>query len=107
MAKKGDKNEEWNWKANGTCMIGSSPNIVHSALIASFDMDDTIITRKSGAKFPKNADDWIILYPQVLTVIEKLAKEGFKIVIFTNQMGIQKGHTSDKDIQKKVANIAK
>jgi bifunctional polynucleotide phosphatase/kinase len=70
-------------------------------------MDDTIITRKSGAKFPKNADDWVILFPQVIPTIQKLAKDKYKIVIFTNQMGIQKGHTPASDIKKKVANIAK
>jgi hypothetical protein len=64
MAKvQADKNNsEWNWVQNGSCHVGSSPNLKHSAKIASFDMDDTIITRKSGAKFPKNADDWIFLH---------------------------------------------
>lgn len=27
-------------------------------MIAGFDMDGTLISTKSGAKFPKNADDW-------------------------------------------------
>jgi bifunctional polynucleotide phosphatase/kinase len=77
------------------------------AKIASFDMDDTLITRKSGAKFPKDADDWLILHPQVGPTLQKLAKDSYKIVIFTNQNGIAKGHTKADDIRKKVANIAK
>lgn len=80
---------------------------MHSAKIASFDMDDTLITRKSGAKFPKDADDWLILYPQVGPTLQKLFKDNYKIVIFTNQNGIEKGHTKADDIRKKVANIAK
>jgi len=51
-------------------------------------MDDTIITRKSGAKFPKNADDWLFLNDKVVPKIKELAEEGYKIVIFTNQAGI-------------------
>jgi bifunctional polynucleotide phosphatase/kinase len=70
-------------------------------------MDDTLITRKSGAKFPKDADDWLILYPQVGPTLQKLVKDGYKLVIFTNQNGIEKGHTNPEHIKKKVANIAK
>lgn len=69
-------------------------------------MDDTIITRKSGAKFPKNADDWMMLNDKVTPTIKKLYADGFKIVIFTNQMGITTGKTSAQDIKTKVANIA-
>lgn len=76
-------------------------------MIASFDMDDTIITRKSGAKFPKNADDWIFLNEKVSPIIKNLEKEGYKIVIFTNQLGIEKGKTDLNDIKIKVKNIAK
>jgi bifunctional polynucleotide phosphatase/kinase len=56
--------------------------------IASFDMDDTVITRKSGAKFPKDADDWILLNGKVAPKIKELYNDGYKIVIFTNQAGI-------------------
>lgn len=90
---KGDKNSSWNWIKHDTCMVGSSPNLKHSAKIASFDMDDTIITRKSGAKFPKDADDWKMLNDKVSPTIKKLAADGFKIVIFTNQKGIKTGQT--------------
>ena len=36
-----------------------------SNLIASFDMDDTLIKPKSGAKFAKSATDWIWWHPNV------------------------------------------
>lgn len=101
------ENDEWNWFQNETCYIGSSPNLKNSPFIASFDMDDTIITRKSGAKFPQNADDWIFLNEKVSPMMKDLEKEGFKIVIFTNQLGIEKGKTNINDIKKKVKNIAK
>jgi len=56
-------------------------------------MDDTIITRKSGAKFPKDAHDWVLLFDKVAPTIKKLEADGYKIVIFTNQLGIEKGKT--------------
>lgn len=107
MANKDKAATQWDWTQQGTCLIGNSPNLKESAKIASFDMDDTIITRKSGAKFPKNADDWLLLHDKVKPTIQKLDKDGFKIVIFTNQAGIQKGKTTAEEIKKKVANIAK
>lgn len=81
--------------------------MVPSAKIASFDMDDTIITRKSGAKFPKDAYDWLFLNDKVSPKIKELSNDGYKIVIFTNQAGIQKGHSKAQDIKTKVQNIAK
>jgi hypothetical protein len=64
--------EEWSWIEDNTCYIGSSPGVKGSAKIASFDMDDTIITRKSGAKFPKDADDWLFLNDKVVPKIKQL-----------------------------------
>jgi bifunctional polynucleotide phosphatase/kinase len=104
---KGDKSGQWNWVQHDTCLVGSSPGLKDSAKVASFDMDDTIITRKSGAKFPQNADDWVFLNDKVSPTLKKLAADDFKIIIFTNQLGIQKGKTSPQDIKTKVANIAK
>lgn len=103
---KGDKLTTWNWKAEGSCLVGSSPDLKHSSKIASFDLDDTLVTPKSGAKFPKDADDWVVLFDKVTPTIQKLAKDGFKIVIFTNQLGIEKGKTNPEHIKIKVANIA-
>ena len=69
-------------------------------------MDDTLISVKSGAKFAKDSNDWVLLNPKVAPTVKKLSEDGFKIVIFTNQAGIQKGHTNPEHIKAKVANIA-
>lgn len=79
---------DWSWTEEKTCLIGSSSGLIPLEKIASFDMDDTIITRKSGAKFPKDADDWLFLNDKVSPKIKQLYNDGFKIVIFTNQAGI-------------------
>lgn len=103
---KADKKSSWDWVQHDSCLVGCSPNIKASEKVASFDMDDTIITRKSGAKFPINADDWVLLNDKVAPTIKQLAADGFKIVIFTNQMGITTGKSKASDIKTKVANIA-
>ena len=71
---KGDKGGQWNWVQHGTCYVGSSPGLTHSSLIASFDMDDTLITRKSGAKWPKDAHDWLLLYDNIKATVKKISE---------------------------------
>jgi bifunctional polynucleotide phosphatase/kinase len=70
-------------------------------------MDDTLIRVKSGAKFPKDSNDWVFWHEKVPLKLKELADDGYKLVIFTNQNGITMGHTSAKDIQTKIQNISK
>jgi len=59
-----------------------------SAKIISFDLDGTLISTKSGAKFAKDAQDWKWRFHLIPIVLKELSSKGFKIVIFTNQKGI-------------------
>lgn len=65
--------------------------------IASFDIDGTIISTKSGNVFPKSPDDWQIGFPQVPATLKQLLKDGYKIVFFTNQGGIGTGKTNEAE----------
>jgi bifunctional polynucleotide phosphatase/kinase len=58
--------------------------IVSRSLIAAFDLDHTLIKPKSGNKFPKNYDDWILL-SGVKEKLNKLYEDNYKLVVFTNQ----------------------
>ncbi|KAJ1484218.1 polynucleotide kinase 3 phosphatase-domain-containing protein [Baffinella frigidus] len=80
--------------------------------VAAYDMDGTIITVKSGARFPKDADDWCLLSQQKPDVLKKkfedLAEEGYAIVLISNQKGV--GNKKDeartkaiKELQRKVS----
>ncbi|KAG7697823.1 hypothetical protein KL933_002874 [Ogataea haglerorum] len=55
--------------------------------IAAFDLDDTLITTKSGYKFGRGSFDWKFKFdvPQVFT---KLQAENYTVVIFSNQAAV-------------------
>src|ERR1019366_8099317 len=73
-----------------------------SSLIASLDLDWTIVKPKSGNKFPRDYDDWMVL-PGVKEKLNELYDSGWKIVIFTNQAG---SSFDPKEFAKKVKAIA-
>lgn len=49
-------------------------------------MDNTLIATASGRVFAKDLNDWKILYPEVPKKLKKAAEDGYKIVVFTNQV---------------------
>ena len=81
------------------------PGAVHSASVAGFDIDWTIIKTSSGKKFGQGADDWLFLNDKVAPKLKELHDAGTKVVFFTNQGGVEKGHTDFKTITKKIGNI--
>ncbi|XP_058464337.1 uncharacterized protein F21D5.5 [Malaya genurostris] len=82
--------------------IFTSKDMMASEKIAAYDMDGTLIKTKSGNVFPKTIDDWQIAFPEVPGKLKSLSKNGFKIVIFTNQAGISKGKLKIEDFRKKI-----
>eukprot|EP00347_Sterkiella_histriomuscorum_P006646 403351974 len=77
--------------------------------IASFDLDHTIIKPKSNAKFGQSPTDWVFLYDGsvIKDKLHELSKDGYSIVVFTNQGGVEAGHTSVKDLVRKFELIQK
>lgn len=72
--------------------------------IAAFDLDNTIIIPKSGAKFPKNKEDWKFIDSVVESRINSLVD--YNVVIFTNQKGLDKKLGLD-NFKEKIINIIK
>lgn len=108
MSKRGTKKAEesgWAWEAFKTCFVGQSKHEVRDK-IAGFDMDSTLIEPKSGAKFPKDANDWKWWNPVVPKKMKELYDEGYRLVIFTNQKGISTGNTTAEAIKKKIETIS-
>jgi len=73
--------------------------------IAAFDMDYTLIKPKSNNVFPKDENDWKLLFGN--KIIEKLKKikKDYQIIIFTNQKGLSKGKTTIEQLSKKMYDI--
>lgn len=76
-----------------------------SKLIASFDLDGTLIKTKSGKKFAKNKDDYMYSFENVIEKLYDLMKNGYKIVIFTNQKGISMNKVNKLDIINKIETL--
>ncbi|KRX07873.1 P-loop containing nucleoside triphosphate hydrolase [Pseudocohnilembus persalinus] len=107
LAQEEEKAKDgWNWSQKGSCIFGSN-GAVSSEKIAGFDMDWTLIRTKTGATFPKNADDWIIWDSMVPKKLQDLVKDKYKIVIFSNQGGIGIGKQNEGDIKRKIQNLSK
>jgi len=68
-----------------SCHYHFVPN--NNKKILSFDLDSTLIETKSGDKFPRDANDWIFMYPNIKSELQRLHKI-YNLVIFTNQKGL-------------------
>ncbi|XP_067939275.1 bifunctional polynucleotide phosphatase/kinase-like isoform X3 [Watersipora subatra] len=95
---------EWREVAPAVHMF-SGMSVQPNIKIAGFDMDGTLIITASGAKWPKNRDDWKFIYPEVPEKLRRLHKEGFKLIIFTNQGGIATGTVKPVDVKHKIEAI--
>lgn len=93
------------WQQIGNLMLYTAAGVRGSEKIAGFDIDGCIITTKSGKVFPTGPDDWKILYPEIQPKLASLLKKGYKVVFFTNQMGIAKGKLRPEVFKSKVEDI--
>ena len=76
----------------------NSSSMNKSVKIAGFDMDGTLIEPKSNKKFATGPTDWKLWDDSVKTKLSELHSEGFQIVIFTNQGGVEAGKVTVKDL---------
>ncbi|CDJ61545.1 polynucleotide kinase-3'-phosphatase, putative [Eimeria maxima] len=71
--------------------------------VAIFDLDGTLITTRSGKKFPVDANDWKFLFEQqIRTQLRRLHDRGYSIFILSNQLGVSLGHVSLAELTAKV-----
>ncbi|XP_034023778.1 bifunctional polynucleotide phosphatase/kinase [Thalassophryne amazonica] len=93
------------WQQTGSLMFYTAAGVKASEKIAGFDIDGCIITTKSGKVFPTGPDDWRILYPEIQPKLASLLTKGYKVVFFTNQLGIAKGKLRPEVFKSKVEDI--
>eukprot|EP00744_Colponema_vietnamica_P006630 GILI01009616.1.p1 GENE.GILI01009616.1~~GILI01009616.1.p1 ORF type:complete len:429 (+),score=143.36 GILI01009616.1:41-1327(+) len=71
-------------------VIKKAEQTMKAVRVAGFDMDDTLVMSKTGKVFAEGRHDWRFLHPEVAPKLRQLHKDGYRIVIFTNQSGIAK-----------------
>ncbi|GAX75879.1 hypothetical protein CEUSTIGMA_g3322.t1 [Chlamydomonas eustigma] len=85
--------DEIGWTCIPPSLICKDFDSKPSKKIAAFDVDGTLIHTKSGSPFAKGPDDWKFFNKKVPSVLQDLEKQGFRIVIFSNQGGIKSALT--------------
>ncbi|XP_022101659.1 bifunctional polynucleotide phosphatase/kinase-like [Acanthaster planci] len=83
----------------------TGPGIKGSEKIAGFDIDMTLIVPASGRTFPTGPSDWKFIHDEVKPKLQSEHKAGYKIVLFTNQRGMEKDHTPPAGWKGKVKKI--
>lgn len=68
------------------------------------DLDGTIIETKTGSKFPIDKNDWMFT-TNILTSLENVFRNHYKICIITNQGGISEGYVDEADFIEKIETI--
>lgn len=97
----------WEVIDNKELLVYTPPQSANSTLIASFDLDGTLIKTKSGARFPKDDSDWELNFGNVKSKLRELHSKKYKLVIFTNQASIDKSDSRRAEFEKKIESIVK
>ncbi|OTF71427.1 bifunctional polynucleotide phosphatase/kinase-like protein, partial [Euroglyphus maynei] len=102
--------DEITWTDNDDILIGSifGGDKCSSDKIAGFDFDFTLIVTKSGKSFPIDINDWKLFDQRLAEYIRTIVTEqGYRFVIFSNQMGISKGKVTVDFVKKRFENSLK
>ncbi|XP_020297314.1 uncharacterized protein F21D5.5-like [Pseudomyrmex gracilis] len=100
-------NTEWESIDEGKLVIYTLSSVQNQDKVAAYDMDNTLIKTKSGRVFPKNHNDWELLYPHIPDELKLLHECGYKVVIFTNQAALSSGKVNINNFKQKIENIVK
>ncbi|XP_038209815.1 uncharacterized protein F21D5.5 isoform X2 [Zerene cesonia] len=95
----------WEDIDKGEVYIYTAKGVKSSRKIAAFDMDGTLIKTKSGKVHPVDTNDWQIIFPCVPHKLAEKHKDGYKIVLLSNQSPIGSGRVKIEDFKKKIEGV--
>lgn len=96
------------WQINDSYIVGHfGKNKKNINKFSCFDLDGTLIVTKSTKKFAIDEFDWKFKFDNVVKKLRDLHDGDYKIVIFTNQMGLMKRKDGISKFQHKINAIAK
>lgn len=70
------------------------------------DLDSTLITTRSGKKFPIHSEDWKFI-PETLDAIQYYHRNGYMTIIVSNQSGIEEGYVIENTFILKLEKVCK
>ncbi|XP_064606402.1 bifunctional polynucleotide phosphatase/kinase-like [Liolophura sinensis] len=86
-------------------IVLSSDTLAGSQKIAGFDIDFTVIRTASGRKFARGSKDWTWWNDSVPEKLKAINKDGYRVVFFTNQAGIEKQKVKPREVMTKIEDI--
>eukprot|EP00127_Corallochytrium_limacisporum_P005608 Clim_evm7s209 gene=Clim_evmTU7s209 len=95
----------WQTVEKGGCLL-MTHNDAKGTKILGMDLDSTLVTTKSGKAFAKDGNDWRFLFPNTVKRLKHAVQDlDYRLVIFSNQMGVAKGKTKESDVKERIANV--
>ncbi|TFJ84896.1 hypothetical protein NSK_003928 [Nannochloropsis salina CCMP1776] len=73
--------------------------------IAAFDLDSTLIKTRSESAFASSPTDWQWFAPSVPASLRSLHEQGYKIVIVSNQRGIESKKTDLSSLLQRLSSV--
>ncbi|WAR02732.1 PNKP-like protein [Mya arenaria] len=86
---------ESKWDQHESLHVYTCKGLKHSSKVAGFDIDGTIITTQ------------LLYKAEILKKLKSLYEDGFKIVFFTNQLGVSKGKIKIHELKSKFEDIVR
>ncbi|KAJ3046082.1 hypothetical protein HDV00_003832 [Rhizophlyctis rosea] len=84
------------WTKDYSVLVGTYQTQHSSTKIAAFDFDHTIAGVRGTHAHPKGGDDWSFVHSSIPNRIIELHQQGYRIVIMSNQKGIEENNPKCK-----------
>mmetsp|Transcript_582 Transcript_582/g.4074 ORF Transcript_582/g.4074 Transcript_582/m.4074 type:complete len:328 (-) Transcript_582:319-1302(-) len=81
------------WRLAEPTLLENEGKEEHAPKIAAFDLDGTLVLTKTKATFPRDEHDFRVYNEEVPKKLKALQKQGYRLVILSNQGGIKSAVT--------------